>query len=112
MAEAIGIIATLFVILYFSRKQTQSLSVDIETKILNDLDYKLHGILQMGVERPRANQGSKQYSIKLVTRCGICLSYPIRLCTCLSYASKKSIKRQRMDWMVEMDGHVLLNRAL
>jgi hypothetical protein len=36
MAEALGIIATLFVILYFSRKQMQSLSVDIETKILND----------------------------------------------------------------------------
>jgi hypothetical protein len=33
MAEALGIIATLFVILYFSRKQTQTLSVDIETKI-------------------------------------------------------------------------------
>jgi hypothetical protein len=38
MAEALGIIATLFVILYFSRKQMQALSVDIETKILNDLD--------------------------------------------------------------------------
>jgi hypothetical protein len=33
MAEALGIIATLFVILYFSRKQTQSLSVDIQTKV-------------------------------------------------------------------------------
>jgi len=35
MGEAIGIIATLFVILYFSRKQMQALSVDIETKVLN-----------------------------------------------------------------------------
>jgi hypothetical protein len=33
MVEALGIIATLFVVLYFSRKQTQSLSVDIETKV-------------------------------------------------------------------------------
>ena len=32
--EAIGIIATLFVRLYFSRKQMQSLSVDIQTKVL------------------------------------------------------------------------------
>jgi hypothetical protein len=32
MAEAIGIIATLFVILYFSRKQTQSLSVDMKQR--------------------------------------------------------------------------------
>jgi hypothetical protein len=40
MAEALGIIATLFVILYFSRRQMQTLSVDIETKILNDLDER------------------------------------------------------------------------
>lgn len=37
IGEAIGIIATLFVILNFSRKQMQALSVDIETKVLNDL---------------------------------------------------------------------------
>ena len=44
MAEAIGIISTLFVILYFSRKQMQSLSLDLETKILNDLDDKINGL--------------------------------------------------------------------
>ena len=53
MAEAMGIIATLFVILYFSRKQMQSLSVDIETKILNDLDERIHEITHMGIERPQ-----------------------------------------------------------
>ncbi|MGB8034819.1 MAG: hypothetical protein WCF03_13475 [Nitrososphaeraceae archaeon] len=42
MAEALGIIATLFVVLYFSRKQMQSLSVDIETKVLSDLDEKMY----------------------------------------------------------------------
>src|SRR5919199_1309836 len=52
MAEALGIIATLFVILYFSRRQMQALSVDIETKILNDLDERIHGLTQMAVERP------------------------------------------------------------
>ena len=45
MGEAIGIIATLFVILYFSRKQMQTLSVDIETKI--------HEITHMGMEKPQ-----------------------------------------------------------
>ncbi|MFL6461869.1 MAG: hypothetical protein ACJ71J_13170, partial [Nitrososphaeraceae archaeon] len=40
------------VILYFSRKQMQALSVDIETKILNDLDERIHGLTQMAVERP------------------------------------------------------------
>jgi hypothetical protein len=49
MAEALGIIATMLIVLYFSRKQTQTLSIDIETKILNDLDEKLHEITQMGL---------------------------------------------------------------
>src|SRR5262245_55695587 len=52
MGEAVGIIATLFVILYFSKKQMQTLSVDIETKILNDLDEKIGGLTSILLERP------------------------------------------------------------
>jgi hypothetical protein len=48
IGEAIGIIATLFVILFFSKKQMQTLSVDLETKILNDLDDKFVGIPRIG----------------------------------------------------------------
>ena len=40
LAEAVGIIATLFVIFYFSRREMKSVSIDIETKVLNDLDEK------------------------------------------------------------------------
>jgi len=52
ICEAIGIIATLFVILYFSRKQMKSLSIDLETKILNDLDDKINGLTRMMVDSP------------------------------------------------------------
>jgi hypothetical protein len=52
IGEALGIIATLFVILYFSRKQTQSLSVDIQTKVLNDLDEKVRKMAEIIVEKP------------------------------------------------------------
>ena len=45
MAEALGIIATLSVILYFSRKQMQELSIDIETKIINDMDERIHELI-------------------------------------------------------------------
>jgi hypothetical protein len=48
IGEAIGIIATLFVILYFSRKQKQTLSIDIEAKILSDLDLRIREITRMG----------------------------------------------------------------
>ncbi len=52
LAEALGIIGTLFVIFFFSRKEMRNLSVDIETKVLNDLDDKLHGMAEMLVHRP------------------------------------------------------------
>ena len=52
IGEAIGIIATLFVILYFSRKQMQALSVDIETKVLNDLAERMHALRQIVIKSP------------------------------------------------------------
>lgn len=52
IGEAIGIIATLFVILYFSRKQMQVLSVDIETKVLNDLAERMHALHQIVIKSP------------------------------------------------------------
>jgi hypothetical protein len=52
MSEAIAIIATLFVIPYFSRKQMQSHSKDLEPKILNDLDDKIIGLTHMMIQRP------------------------------------------------------------
>jgi hypothetical protein len=52
LAEASGIVATLFVIFYFSRRDTKNLSIDIETRVLNGLDEKLHGMIEMLVHRP------------------------------------------------------------
>ena len=52
MGEALGIIATMFVVLYFSRKQMEALSVDIETKVLSDLDLRLREITHLMIDRP------------------------------------------------------------
>ena len=52
MAEALGIVATLFVILYFSRKQMQSLSADIQTNVLNDLGDKYLKMVEGVMEEP------------------------------------------------------------
>ena len=40
-------------ILFFSRKQTQSLSVDIENKVLNDLNERMNGLPQIVIKRPQ-----------------------------------------------------------
>jgi hypothetical protein len=42
ITQTIGIIATLLLALYFSRRQIKDLSVDTETKVLIDLDEKMH----------------------------------------------------------------------
>jgi hypothetical protein len=52
MGEAVGIVATLLVSFYFSRKQMQKLSGDIETKVLSDLDEKITDLTQLTIEKP------------------------------------------------------------
>ena len=52
LTAAVGTIGTLFVIFYFSRKGMQTVSMDIESKVLNDLDEKMHGLAEMLVHQP------------------------------------------------------------
>ncbi len=49
-AQTLGIIGSLFLTLYFSRKNVKIYSTDIETTVLNDLDEKLHNLIEMNVE--------------------------------------------------------------
>ncbi|MDQ3840712.1 MAG: hypothetical protein M3297_15770 [Thermoproteota archaeon] len=49
---ALRIIGTMFVVLYYSRKQAQGLSADIGTKILNDLDEKVRKMSEIIIEKP------------------------------------------------------------
>ena len=53
MGEAVGIVATFVVSFYFSRKQMQKLSTDIETKVLSDLDEKIHDLTKIAIEKPQ-----------------------------------------------------------
>jgi hypothetical protein len=53
MGEAVGIVATFVMAFYYSRKQMQKLSVDIETKVLSDLDEKITDLSQLLVEKPQ-----------------------------------------------------------
>src|SRR5919198_2085468 len=53
MGEAVGIVATFAMGFYYSRKQMQKLSVDIETKVLSDLDDKITDLSELLVEKPQ-----------------------------------------------------------
>ena len=52
ITQTIGIIGTLLLAVYFSRRQIKDLSVDTETKVLSDLDEKMHR-LEKGYHRFR-----------------------------------------------------------
>ena len=52
IAQTIGIIGTLLIALFLSRREVRDLSIDIETKVLSDLDEKMHRLEEHLLERP------------------------------------------------------------
>ena len=52
LAQTIGIVGTMVLTLYFSKRQIQALSIDQETRVLNDLDEKFHNMAMLTMEDP------------------------------------------------------------
>ena len=46
LAQTIGIVGTMVLTLYFSKRQIQSLSIDQQTRVLNDLNEKYHSMAE------------------------------------------------------------------
>jgi len=103
MGEAIGIVATLFVSFYFSRKQMQKLSVDIETKVLSDLDEKMNDLTRVAIEKPQLIKiVSNVESGTVYRRDSIYISYFVYLCTCISYVPKVVSENEWAGWLRRM----------
>jgi hypothetical protein len=52
LTQSIGIVGTMVLTLYFSKRQIQALSSDQETRVLNDLDEKFHNMAMLVMEDP------------------------------------------------------------
>ena|SRR5437588_516124 len=52
LAQTVGIVGTMLMTLYFSKRQIQGISMDVETRVLNDLDEKIHRMGELLIERP------------------------------------------------------------
>jgi len=52
LAQSIGIVGTMVLTLYFSKRQIHALSIDQETRVLNDLDEKFHNMAMLAMEDP------------------------------------------------------------
>jgi hypothetical protein len=85
LAQTIGIIDTMVLTLYFSKRQIQSMSIDQQTKVLNDLD-------ETGSQDGRAyyrktiDTKSNIQTRKAIRRDSICVLCPVDLFSCICYA--------------------------
>ena len=52
ITQTAGIVGTLLIALFLSRREVRDLSIDIETKVLSDLDEKVHRLEEHLLERP------------------------------------------------------------
>ena len=103
LTEAAGIIATLFVIFYFSRKEMRNVSTDIETKVLNDLDEKIHAMGEMMVHRPDLikllNKKQTNQSPELV-----CAYYILYMCSHAFHMRQRNVlsNNEWAGWLQQM----------
>jgi hypothetical protein len=52
LAQTVGIIGTMILTLYFSKRQIQGITTDVETRVLNDLDEKRYRISELMLDNP------------------------------------------------------------
>ena len=52
LAQTAGIVGSLILTLYFAKRQVHAMSVDLESRVLNDLDEKRHRISELLIEQP------------------------------------------------------------
>ncbi|MCI4336557.1 MAG: hypothetical protein L3K18_04985 [Thermoplasmata archaeon] len=52
LVQTVAIIVAIVIAIYFSRRQIQALSTDLEARVMNDLDEKLHRMGEIFMEKP------------------------------------------------------------
>ncbi|HKT22540.1 MAG TPA: hypothetical protein VJR06_08035 [Nitrososphaerales archaeon] len=52
LVQTVAIIIAIVIAVYFSRRQIQALTADLEARVLNDLDEKLHRMGEIFLDKP------------------------------------------------------------
>jgi hypothetical protein len=95
IAQTIGIVGTLILTLYFSKKQIQSLSIDTQTRGLNDLGEKFLKIVERAAE-DTSIQGVMDNEVKY-SREGAYSFYVLWICS-HAYAMRKRNVLDDNEW--------------
>ena len=89
LAQSIGIVGTMVLTLYFSKRQIHALSIDQETRVLNDLDEKFHSMAMLAHGGPFYSKGDRHTRLREQERNGVFLLYSMDVRSRLCDASEK-----------------------
>ena len=82
LAQTIGIIGTMVLTLYFSKRQIRSKSIDQQTRVLNDLNDKYHDMAEIIMQDPsRAKAKYPKNSLNLLVTTSKIVSFSIEMLT-------------------------------
>ena len=89
LAQTIGIVGTMVLTLYFSKRQIQSLSIHQQSRVLNDLDEKIHKTIELMMERPSLQRVVDNVGMTAENRrTNVFILHSVDLVSCVRHASK------------------------
>ncbi|MCI4363009.1 MAG: hypothetical protein L3K13_01705 [Thermoplasmata archaeon] len=103
VVQTIAIIGALVMTVYFSRRQIQAFTTDLETRVLNDIDEKFHRIGEILIEKPHLVQSI--YQTPTVTGADIPFTYYVLFfCAHLHHMRERKILQDNewagwLQWM-------------
>src|SRR5437899_11614667 len=100
LAQTIGIVGTMVLTLYFSKRQIQALSMDQETRVLNDLDEKFHNMAMLAMEDPSIIQviDTRDYVNKNLNKREVAFAFYILWMCAHAYAMRQRKVLDDNEW--------------
>ncbi|HEY6237614.1 MAG TPA: hypothetical protein VIZ68_00315, partial [Thermoplasmata archaeon] len=103
LVQTIAIISALLMTLYFSRRQLAGFAVDLETRVLNDLDEKFHRIGEIFIARPELTRMVYQSKERLDPETPLAY-YILFFCAHIYHMRQRGILRENewqgwLQWM-------------
>jgi hypothetical protein len=101
LVQTIAIIVAIIIAVYFSRRQLQALTTDLEARVVNDLDEKLHRIGEIFMEKPefvRVLNDAPE-----VSNFGAEVAFAFLLRPLLPHATTRDPERQRLGGLAAVD---------
>ena len=100
LTQSIGIVGTMILTLFFSKRQIRALSSDQETRVLNDLDEKFHNMAMLAMEDPSIIQviDTRDYVNKNLNKREVAFAFYILWMCAHAYAMRQRKVLDDNEW--------------